>query len=59
MPTDFAETSEQEIADIVAINVTGTLRITHIILPIMIKQSVRSLFPVFPFFHPFFIENAA
>lgn len=37
MPTYFAETVDQENADIVAINVNATIRVTHAVLPIMIK----------------------
>jgi len=38
MPTYFAETEEQENADIVAINVNATIRVTHAVLPGMIQR---------------------
>ncbi|KAH7886536.1 NAD(P)-binding protein [Phlebopus sp. FC_14] len=38
MPTYFAETTEQENEDIVTINVNGTLRVTHAVLPGMIQR---------------------
>ncbi|KAG6369314.1 hypothetical protein JVT61DRAFT_15033 [Boletus reticuloceps] len=38
LPTYFAETTEQEIEDIVTINIKGTLRVTHAVLPRMIQQ---------------------
>ncbi|KAG1824931.1 uncharacterized protein BJ212DRAFT_1323349 [Suillus subaureus] len=38
MPTYFAETVEQENADIVAINVNATIRVTHAVLPGMIQR---------------------
>jgi 17beta-estradiol 17-dehydrogenase / very-long-chain 3-oxoacyl-CoA reductase len=38
MPTYFAETAEQENADIVAINVNATIRVTHAVLPGMIQR---------------------
>ena len=40
MPTYFAEITEQENEDIVIINVYGTMRITHAVLPGMIQRSV-------------------
>jgi len=40
MPVYFAETPEDELTDIVAINVTATLRVTHVILPGMVQRSV-------------------
>lgn len=40
MPTYFAEIPEQENEDIVAININGTVRVTHAVLPGMIKRSV-------------------
>ena len=39
MPTYFAETEEQENEDIVMINVNGTIRVTHAVLPGMIQRS--------------------
>jgi len=39
MPTYFAETTEQENEDIVTINVDGTVRVTHAVLPGMIQRS--------------------
>ncbi|KAG0696631.1 hypothetical protein DFH29DRAFT_950308 [Suillus ampliporus] len=38
MPTYFAETVEQENADIVAINVNATIRVTHAVLPSMVQR---------------------
>ncbi|KIJ62390.1 hypothetical protein HYDPIDRAFT_182759 [Hydnomerulius pinastri MD-312] len=38
MPTYFAETVEQENEDIVTININGTLRVTHAVLPGMIQR---------------------
>jgi len=38
MPTYFAETAEQENADIVAINVNATIRVTHAVLPGMVQR---------------------
>lgn len=40
MPTYFAETTEQENEDIVTININGTVRVTHAVLPGMIQRSV-------------------
>ena len=40
MPTYFAETTEQENDDIVTINIDGTVRVTHAVLPGMIQRSV-------------------
>ena len=39
MPTYFAETEEQENEDIIMINVNGTIRVTHAVLPGMIQRS--------------------
>lgn len=44
MPTYFAETTEQENEDIVTINVGGTVRITHAVLPGMIQRLVVTFF---------------
>jgi short-subunit dehydrogenase len=38
MPVDFAETDPQEMNDILAVNVNGTLKVTHMILPGMIQK---------------------
>ncbi|KAF8435372.1 hypothetical protein L210DRAFT_3622650 [Boletus edulis BED1] len=38
LPSYFAETAEQEIEDIVTVNIMGTLRVTHAILPGMIQR---------------------
>jgi len=38
MPADFVDTTKQEIKDILAINIDGTVNVTHIILPGMIKR---------------------
>jgi 17beta-estradiol 17-dehydrogenase / very-long-chain 3-oxoacyl-CoA reductase len=38
MPTYFAETSEQEMDDIVTINVSGTVHVTRAVLPGMIQR---------------------
>ncbi|KAF4620334.1 hypothetical protein D9613_000358 [Agrocybe pediades] len=38
MPVYFAETPEDELTDIVSINVTATLRVTHAILPGMVQR---------------------
>lgn len=46
MPTYFAETSEQEMDDIVTINVSGTVRVTRAVLPGMIQRSVVPLFSI-------------
>lgn len=44
MPTYFAETSQEDNEDIVTINIDGTIRVTHAVLPGMIQRSViRSL----------------
>lgn len=43
MPTYFAETTEQENDDIVTINVNGTIRVTHAVLPGMIRRSAGPL----------------
>lgn len=43
MPVQFSDTPLKEMNDIIAINITGTLRITHIVLPLMMKRSKRSL----------------
>ena len=40
MPAYFAETTEQENEDIVTININGTVRVTHAVLPGMIQRSV-------------------
>ena len=47
MPTYFAEAKEQENEDIVTINVTGTVRVTHAVLPGMIQRSVTSPLCIF------------
>jgi 17beta-estradiol 17-dehydrogenase / very-long-chain 3-oxoacyl-CoA reductase len=38
IPVPFIQTEQKEMKDIVTINVTGTLRVTQIIAPIMVKQ---------------------
>jgi 17beta-estradiol 17-dehydrogenase / very-long-chain 3-oxoacyl-CoA reductase len=38
MPVPFAETAEQEMRDIITINCTGTLRVTQLVVPGMIKR---------------------
>jgi 17beta-estradiol 17-dehydrogenase / very-long-chain 3-oxoacyl-CoA reductase len=38
MPVPFAETAEQEMRDIITINCTGTLRVTQLVVPLMIKR---------------------
>jgi 17beta-estradiol 17-dehydrogenase / very-long-chain 3-oxoacyl-CoA reductase len=38
MPVDFEETPKDEMKDIVNVNVHGTLKVTHAILPIMVKR---------------------
>lgn len=38
IPVPFSETSEQEMRDIVTINCTGTLRVTQLVVPGMIKK---------------------
>jgi 17beta-estradiol 17-dehydrogenase / very-long-chain 3-oxoacyl-CoA reductase len=38
MPVPFAETTEQEMRDIITINCTGTLRVTQLVIPLMIKR---------------------
>ncbi|KAF8553135.1 NAD(P)-binding protein [Imleria badia] len=38
IPTYFAETTEQENEDIVTININGTVRVTHAVLPGMIQR---------------------
>ncbi|KAK5166864.1 uncharacterized protein LTR77_007593 [Saxophila tyrrhenica] len=38
MPVPFAETSEQEMLDIITINCTGTLRVTQLLVPGMIQR---------------------
>ncbi|KAF7983564.1 hypothetical protein HWV62_21154 [Athelia sp. TMB] len=38
MPVDFIDTPPSEIADILTINITGTLRLTSIVLPIMKRR---------------------
>ena len=38
MPVDFEETPKDEMKDIVNINVHATLKVTHAILPSMVKR---------------------
>jgi NAD(P)-dependent dehydrogenase (short-subunit alcohol dehydrogenase family) len=38
MPTDFVDTTQKEIDDILAINIHATLRVTSIVLPGMIQR---------------------
>ena len=44
MPAYFIDTPQDEIADIVAINVNATLRVTYAILPGMVKRYACCLF---------------
>lgn len=39
-PSNFVDTAEKDIDDILAINVTSTLKFTHLILPGMVKRYV-------------------
>ena len=43
-PTDFVDTSEEELTTIVNVNVSATLRITSLIAPAMVSLCVPSLF---------------
>jgi 17beta-estradiol 17-dehydrogenase / very-long-chain 3-oxoacyl-CoA reductase len=38
IPVPFLQTEEKEMKDIITINVTGTLRVTKLIAPIMVRQ---------------------
>lgn len=38
IPADFVDVGRQEYVDIVAVNVTANVCVTHIILPMMIKK---------------------
>lgn len=42
IPADFVDVDRHEFEDIVAVNVTANLRVTHIILPMMIKRNAKS-----------------
>jgi NAD(P)-dependent dehydrogenase (short-subunit alcohol dehydrogenase family) len=42
VPNAFIETPWSEINDIITINVRGTLRITHLVVPTMIRSKQRS-----------------
>lgn len=46
IPTDFVETPEKEIHDILQININSTLNVTSIVLPGLIARYVDNLFPV-------------
>ena len=48
VPVYFAETPKDEMADIISINVNATLRVTHGILPGMIKAGVPESWLTFP-----------
>jgi NADP-dependent 3-hydroxy acid dehydrogenase YdfG len=39
-PTDFVDTSPEELATIINVNVTATLRVTSLIAPSMVSRSV-------------------
>jgi len=43
MPAYFIDTPQDEITDIVTINVNATLRVTHAILPGMVKRYACTL----------------
>jgi short-subunit dehydrogenase len=42
-PADFVDTSTEELATIINVNVTATLRITSLIAPSMVSRFVSSL----------------
>jgi len=42
-PADFVDTSPEELATIINVNVTATLRITSLIAPSMVSRFVSSL----------------
>jgi 17beta-estradiol 17-dehydrogenase / very-long-chain 3-oxoacyl-CoA reductase len=50
MPVDFAETTQQEMDDILAVNINGTLKVTHMILPGMVEKCDSSLAKSSPVF---------
>jgi hypothetical protein len=47
MPVDFVDTPTQEMNDIVTINVNGTLRVTHMVLPGMVQRFVQTSHPLY------------
>ena len=49
-PTDFVDTSEEELNTIVNVNVCATLRITSLIAPAMVSRCVPHLSHLFFFF---------
>jgi 17beta-estradiol 17-dehydrogenase / very-long-chain 3-oxoacyl-CoA reductase len=42
-PADFVDTSPEELATIINVNVTATLRVTSLIAPSMVSRFVSSL----------------
>jgi 17beta-estradiol 17-dehydrogenase / very-long-chain 3-oxoacyl-CoA reductase len=43
LPADFVDTSTEELATIINVNVTATLRVTSLIAPSMVSRFVSSV----------------
>lgn len=42
-PTDFVDTTEEEVDNILTINIDATLKVTRAVLPGMVQRFVRSI----------------